>query len=142
VIWKGHGKMIGLSRVREVGAKHKFDWRSGGTLEAGSQRKTAEAARPYALLLTLTTISYLGQIYLVGYTQHNAYRNTVTSEQVWACVRVDSAPAGAVCPSPPDLACYVYDEEKGAFSYWGRNSALRLTIARRREVARRLHRTK
>ena len=49
--------------------------------------------------------------------------------QAWACVRVYSPPAGAVCPSPPDLACFVYDEEERAFSYWGRNSALHLTKA-------------
>ncbi len=66
----------------------------------------------------------------------NAQRNA----QAWACVRIDSAPAGAVCPPPPDLACFVYDEERGAFAYWGRNSALRLTQARSREQLRRLAR--
>jgi hypothetical protein len=50
-------------------------------------------------------------------------------EQVWVCVRVDSAPPGADCPPPPDLACFVYDEEEGEFFYWGPNSILRLTKA-------------
>ena len=58
--------------------------------------------------------------------------------QAWACVRIDSALAGAVCPSPPDLACFVYDEEEGVFIYWGRNSALRLTKGKRRDARRNL----
>ncbi len=49
--------------------------------------------------------------------------------QAWACLRVGSAPAGAVCPLPPDLACFLFDEEEGTFSYWGRNSVLRLVKA-------------
>jgi hypothetical protein len=58
-----------------------------------------------------------------------ATHNLTAHWQAWACVRVDSAPPGTVCPSPPDLACFVYDEEKGAFYFWGPNSALLFTKA-------------
>ncbi len=54
---------------------------------------------------------------------------SLTPEQAWVCVHVNSAFAGAGCPLPPDLACYVYNEEEGTFAYWGRNSILRLTEA-------------
>ncbi len=47
--------------------------------------------------------------------------------QVWACTRVDpGSSSAAACPSPPDLACFIYDEEAAIFVYWGPNSALRL----------------
>ncbi len=51
------------------------------------------------------------------------------SQQAWVCVLVKSANAGAGCPSPPDLACFVYNEKEESFVYWGRNSVLRLTNA-------------
>ncbi len=53
------------------------------------------------------------------------------AQQAWVCVLVESANAGAgsSCPSPPDLACFVYNEEEESFVYWGRNSVLRLTKA-------------
>ena len=44
--------------------------------------------------------------------------------QVWVCLQhVFDTPS---CPSPPDLACYTYDEAEEEFTYFGRNSELRL----------------
>ena len=44
--------------------------------------------------------------------------------QAWVCILHQFAhPA---CPSPPDLACFVFNERSGLFAYWGPNSQLKL----------------
>ncbi len=44
--------------------------------------------------------------------------------QVWMCLSQNFSEAE--CPSPPDLACYVFNEAIRAFIYYGPNSYLRL----------------
>jgi len=44
--------------------------------------------------------------------------------QVWMCL--SQTFSDAKCPSPPDLACYVFNEAIRAFIYYGPNSYLQL----------------
>ena len=44
--------------------------------------------------------------------------------QVWMCLK--NTFEDPYCPSPPDLACYVFNEEEKTFIYFGPNSYFRL----------------
>ena len=51
-------------------------------------------------------------------------RLSTTQLNVWACLlrRFDRSE----CPSPPNLACYTYNETSKLFSYWGPNDRVQL----------------
>uniref|UniRef100_A0A7S0MLS6 Uncharacterized protein n=1 Tax=Cryptomonas curvata TaxID=233186 RepID=A0A7S0MLS6_9CRYP len=50
--------------------------------------------------------------------------NMTRETQVWACV--SHSFRDQACPSPPDLACYKYNERHARFAFWGPNSKLLL----------------